>query len=141
MEEAFEDADVVYPKSWAPFSVMERRTALFEQGDHDGLDALEKEGLANNARHVGWECDAAMMNRTKGGEALYMHCLPADITGVSCEAGEVSAEVFEQYRVATYQEAKYKPFIIAAMITLSRFRDPASVVERLVERNEYRMED
>ena len=138
MEEAFEDADVVYPKSWAPFSVMERRTALFEQGDEDGLRALEQEGLANNARHIGWECDAEMMNLTKNGEALYMHCLPADISGVSCEAGEVSAEVFEKYRIATYQEARYKPYIIAAMITLAKFRDPAAVVERVVERTDYR---
>ncbi len=138
MEEAFEDADIVYPKSWAPFSVMERRTASFEQGDDDGLRVLEQEGLANNARHIGWECDAEMMKLTKNGEALYMHCLPADISGVSCEAGEVSAEVFEKYRIATYQEARYKPYIIAAMITLAKFRDPAAVVERLVERDDYR---
>ena len=83
---------------------------------------------------------AGMMKRTRNGEALYMHCLPADITGVSCEAGEVSAEVFETYRLATYQEAKYKPFIIAAMITLSKFRDPAAVVDRLVQRNHYRVD-
>ena len=139
MDEAFQEADIVYPKSWAPFSVMERRTALFEQGDQDGLHALEKEGLANNARHIDWECNAGMMNRTKAGEALYMHCLPADITGVSCEAGEVSAAVFEKYRLATYQEAKYKPFIIAAMITLAKFRDPAAVVDHLGQRNHYRV--
>ena len=139
MQEAFQDADIVYPKSWAPFSVMERRTALFEQGDDDGLRALEQEGLANNAKHIDWECHAGMMDLTKNGEALYMHCLPADITGVSCEAGEVSAAVFEKYRLATYQEAKYKPYIIAAMITLARFPDPASVIDRLVERNDYRV--
>ena len=139
MPAAFQEADIVYPKSWAPFSVMERRTALFEQGDDDGLRALEQEGLANNAKHIDWECNAAMMALTKNGEALYMHCLPADITGVSCEAGEVSAAVFEKYRLATYQEAKYKPYIIAAMITLSKFRDPAAVIDRLVERNDYRI--
>ena len=28
MEEAFKDADIVYPKSWAPFAVMEERTTI-----------------------------------------------------------------------------------------------------------------
>ena len=29
MEEAFKDADIVYPKSWAPFAAMEKRTELY----------------------------------------------------------------------------------------------------------------
>jgi len=29
MEQAFKDADIVYPKSWAPFAAMGKRTALF----------------------------------------------------------------------------------------------------------------
>ena len=36
MDEAFKDADIVYPKSWAPFSVMERRTKLLENNDEIG---------------------------------------------------------------------------------------------------------
>ena len=28
MKEAFKDADIVYPKSWAPFAAMEKRTNL-----------------------------------------------------------------------------------------------------------------
>jgi ornithine carbamoyltransferase len=64
------------------------------------------------------------MAKTAGGEALYMHCLPADITGVSCPQGEVSAEVFERYRLATYREAAHKPFVIAAMILLTRLERP-----------------
>ena len=52
-----------------------------------------------------------------------MHCLPADISGVSCAQGEVSAEVFEKFRLATYREASYKPFVIAAMIFLARVQD------------------
>ena len=31
-----------------------------------------------------------MMKTTKDGKALYLHCLPADITGVSCAEGEVA---------------------------------------------------
>ena len=53
------------------------------------------------------------MKRTVKGKALYMHCLPADITGVSCEAGEVSANVFEKYRIETYKEAGWKPYILS----------------------------
>ena len=29
MAEAFKDADIVYPKSWAPFAAMEKRTDLY----------------------------------------------------------------------------------------------------------------
>src|SRR3990167_9060293 len=36
MESAFKNADIVYPKSWAPFKVMERRTALYEKNDQAG---------------------------------------------------------------------------------------------------------
>lgn len=135
MEEAFNGADIVYPKSWAPFHVMERRTELLKNSDRDGLKSLEKECLANNARYQNWECDRAKMNLTKGGKALYMHCLPADITDVSCKKGEVSAEVFEQYRIATYKEAGYKPYIIAAMMLTNRFQNPADLLSRLKTAN------
>ena len=123
MEESFRDADVVYPKSWAPYTVMERRTPLLQRGDRDGLKALEQECLANNARFKNWECDAKKMKLTRSGKALYLHCLPADISGVSCAQGEVSADVFEQYRIATYREASFKPFVIAAMILMARVQD------------------
>jgi knotted carbamoyltransferase YgeW len=128
MEEAFAGADIVYPKSWAPYKVMQQRTKLLRAGDHDGLKSLEKSCLAQNAQHRHWHCDEAMMKRTAKGRALYMHCLPADISGVSCERGEVSAGVFEKYRIATYKEAGWKPYIIAAMIMARRFADPARVL-------------
>ena len=130
MDAAFAGADVVYPKSWAPVAVMQRRTELLRGGRAKELDALEQECLANNARFKDWECDAQRMATTRDGAALYMHCLPADITGVSCERGEVAAEVFEQYRLATYREAGFKPFVIAAMMLLTRFERPAEVLER-----------
>ncbi len=133
MEEAFRDADAVYPKSWAAFSVMERRTPLLKQGDGDGLKALEKECLANNARFKNWECDGKKMKLTKKGEGLYMHCLPADISGVSCAQGEVSAAVFEKGRMGTYREASFKPFVIAAMIFLARVRSPLAVLGKLIK--------
>mgnify|MGYP006291528085 FL=1 len=133
MAEAFEDADIVYPKSWAPFDAMKRRTELYGRGDMEGIDRLEKELLEQNKEHLDWECTEDLMKRTKGGEALYLHCLPADITGVSCEAGEVAASVFDRYRVPLYKQAGYKPYIIAAMIFLSKAKDPGGVLrQRLV---------
>jgi len=94
MAEAFQGADIVYPKSWAPYKVMEQRTDLLRANDHAGLKALEQQCLAQNAHYKNWHCTEEMMKLTKGGEALYMHCLPADITDVSCSEGEVSASVF-----------------------------------------------
>ncbi|MEI8041250.1 MAG: knotted carbamoyltransferase YgeW [Verrucomicrobiota bacterium] len=131
MEEAFAGADVVYPKSWAPYNVMLKRTPLLKKGDRDGLKHLEKECLANNAKYKHWECDEKKMKLTKGGEALYMHCLPADISGVSCAQGEVSKGVFEKYRLATYREAGFKPFVIAAMILMARLKDPVARLRKM----------
>ena len=131
MADAFRDADVVYPKSWAPFKAMEERTELYANGDMDGIKALEKRLLAQNAEHKDWTCSEELMQTTKDGKALYLHCLPADITGVSCEAGEVDASVFDRYRDPLYREASFKPYIIAAMIFLAKVKDPVSMLKKL----------
>ena len=133
MAEAFKDADIVYPKSWAPFKAMEKRTDLYGAGDFEGIKTLEKELLAQNAAHKDWECTEEMMSLTKNGKALYLHCLPADITGVSCKEGEVAATVFDRYRVSLYKEASFKPYIIAAMIFLSKIREPEMTLRMLEE--------
>ena len=133
MEEAFKDADIVYPKSWAPFAVMEERTQLVGEGRFDELKELEQRCLLNNAQFKNWECTEELMKTTKEGKALYMHCLPADISGVSCKEGEVEASVFDRYRVPLYKEASYKPYIIAAMIFLSKFQNPAAKLDDLLE--------
>ena len=134
MKEAFRDADIVYPKSWAPFKAMEERTELYGNGDLDGIKALEKRLLAQNASHKDWECTEEMMKLTRNGKALYLHCLPADITGVSCEAGEVAASVFDRYRDPLYKQASFKPYIIAAMIFLAKVKDPAAKLIELEKR-------
>lgn len=139
MAEAFKDADVVYPKSWAPFVAMEKRTDLYGNGDFDGIDKLEKELLAQNANHKDWECTEDLMKTTKNGKALYMHCLPADISGVSCKEGEVEASVFERYRIPMYKEASYKPYIIAAMIFLSKFKNPSEKLFEVLQRDSKRI--
>jgi len=139
MDDAFKNTDIVYPKSWAPFKVMERRTQLLQKNDKDGLKVLEQECLANNAKFKNWECTEEKIKLTKEGKALYMHCLPADISGVSCKEGEVAASVFERYRIETYKEAGYKPYIIASMILNNKFKIATDMLEKLVNIKRHRM--
>ena len=131
MTEAFENADIVYPKSWAPFAAMEERTKRYQAGDKDGIDQLEKKLLAQNAEFKDWTCTEDLMKRTKDGKALYMHCLPADISGLSCKEGEVENSVFERYINPLYKQASYKPYIIAAMILTSKVQDPAEALRKM----------
>ena len=138
MDSAFEGADIVYPKSWAPFDVMQKRVPLLHSGDQAGLKELEKACLANNAKFKDWECTEAKMKLTRDGKALYMHCLPADITDVSCQEGEVAASVFDRYRDELYMQASNKPYIIAAMILLGKSKDPVKTLEHLLKRGKSR---
>jgi knotted carbamoyltransferase YgeW len=143
MDEAFKGADIVYPKSWAPYEVMQKRVPLLHAGDQAGLKELEKACLAHNAKFKDWECDERKMRLTRSAspsspQALYMHCLPADITDVSCKAGEVAASVFDRYRDDTYREAGYKPYVIAAMILLGKSKDPAGALDSLLRRGAQR---
>ena len=104
------------------FAAMEKRTELYGNGDQAGIDQLEQNYFLKIKSTKDWECTEELMKTTKDGKALYMHCLPADITGVSCEEGEVEASVFDRYRVELYKEASYKPYVIAAMIFLSKVK-------------------
>lgn len=139
MQEAFKDADIVYPKSWAPFAAMQERTELYGKGDTAGIKELEKRLLAQNAQHKDWTCSEELMKTTRDGKALYLHCLPADITGISCKEGEVDASVFERYRDPLYKQASWKPYIIAAMIFLSKCRHPQEVLMKLEENGKERI--
>lgn len=139
MEEAFKDADIVYPKSWAPFHIMQLRTQLLHDGDASGLTDLERICLENNARHRNWEYNEKMSSLTRNGNALYMHCLPADISGVSCKSGEVSSAVFEKYRLLTYNEAGYKPYVIAAMMLTNIFENPRKVLDDILRNKRKRI--
>ncbi|EHH7056772.1 hypothetical protein J5218_001772 [Escherichia coli] len=81
----------------------------------------------------------SLENLTRDGEALYMHCLPADISGVSCKEGEVTEGVFEKYRIATYKEASWKPYIIAAMILSRKYAKPGALLEQLLKEAQERV--
>ena len=139
MPEAMKDADIVYPKSWAPFHIMQERTELLKNSDTEGLKALEQTCLANNASFKDWEYDETKKKLTKNQDALYMHCLPADISGVSCKEGEVNADVFEKYRIRTYLEAGFKPYIIAAMMFTNKFKNPSEVLNNILQRDRKRV--
>jgi len=139
MEDAMKGADIVYPKSWAPFHIMQQRTKLLQAADKEGLKALEQTCLANNAKFKNWEYNEAKKKLTKNQDALYMHCLPADISGVSCKEGEVNGQVFEQYRIRTYLEAGFKPYIIAAMMFTTKFEKPSEVLQNILKRNTKRV--
>eukprot|EP00727_Mastigamoeba_balamuthi_P007900 m51a1_g3730 putative ornithine carbamoyltransferase (403) ;mRNA; f:26297-27646 len=141
MKEAFAGADVVYPKSWAAFSVMQERVRLLRagQGGQAAIKELDKKAIEESQKYIDWQCTPELMAVTNGGKALYMHCLPADISGVSCKQGEVAAEVFDRYRVDTYREAGHKPYVIASMILHNRFPDVGKLVHKFIERNEPRV--
>ena len=138
MAEAFDGSHVVYPKSWASFAAMEERTELYGNNDFEGIKRLEQELLKENAKHKDWECTEELMALTKGGKGLYLHCLPADISGVSCKEGEVEASVFDRFRNPLYKQASYKPYIIAAMIFLAKSLDPANTLLQLEQRAKLR---
>jgi knotted carbamoyltransferase YgeW len=139
MIKAMKNADIVYPKSWAPFHIMQQRTELLKKNDTKGLAELEQSCLSNNAQFMVWEYNNMMMQLTKNRNALYMHCLPADISGVSCRYGEVEADTFEKYRIETYIEAGYKPYIIAAMMLTNKFQNPGETLRMILENNKKRI--
>lgn len=139
IETAFKDADIIYPKSWAPYWVMQKRTELLKAKDYDGLKELEKQALEENAKYLHWETNAQKLKLTKDQDALYMHPLPADISGLSCKNGEVSNEIFERYRLDTYKEAGWKPYIIAAMILTSKFQDVSEVLQKMIKKDKKRI--
>ncbi len=137
MDEAFKDADIVCPKSWASFNVMEQRRDLLHAQDMEGLKKLEAACLKENESHMDWECTAEKMALTNN--ALYMHPLPADITGLSCEHGEVSHEVFDENLYDTYTQASFKPVVITAMILLAKAEDPVKKIEELLKADKARL--
>jgi ornithine carbamoyltransferase len=118
---------------------MQQRTQLLQKNDRAGLDVLEKTCLAQNAQHKDWEYDEEKRRLTRNGDALYMHCLPADISGVSCTEGEVAGDVFEKYRIKTYLEAGYKPYVIAAMMFTQQFENPVKVLQNILEKKNPRI--
>ncbi len=117
MDAAFEGADVVYPKSWGPWDLMMERVAANREGDAAEMDRIEQACLQRNTDFRGWICDERRMGLTAGGDALYMHCLPADI------GDEVSPGVMDRHRVHVAREANKKVYVIMALLAGAKIPD------------------
>jgi ornithine carbamoyltransferase len=96
MDEAFEGADVVYPKSWGRLDAFGR----------------EAEALAESAAYKDWICDARRMSLAKP-DALYMHCLPAD------RGTEVTDDVIDGPQSVVYDEAENRMHTGKALLALT----------------------
>jgi len=125
MDEAFEGADVVYPKSWGAYDFMLERVDANAAGDAAELAAIEARALVRNAQFTDWICDERRMATTTGGDALYMHCLPADI------GAEVSTGVMERHRVNVAREANWKMYVVMALLAGAKVPDLAGALTSL----------
>jgi ornithine carbamoyltransferase len=125
MDEAFVDADVVYPKSWGAYDLMAERVAANAVGDTAGLAAIEQRALARNADFTDWICDERRMGLTRNTDALYMHCLPADI------GAEVSPGVLEEHKVNVARQANWKLYVVMALLAGAKVPDLAATLAAL----------
>ena len=96
MDAAFENADIVYPKSWG-----------IEELFHKPEEALEI-----GKKYKNWICDESKMKRAKD-EAIYMHCLPAD------RGNEVTDTIIDGPRSVVYQEAENRLHTCKAIMSLT----------------------
>ncbi len=117
MDAAFAGAEAVYPKSWGPQALMVERVEANRRGDVASMKDIEQRALAHNAQFRDWICDERRMALTD--DALYLHCLPADI------GDEVSPEVMDRFRVAVAREANKKVYVIMAMLAAAKVSDLA----------------
>lgn len=96
MDDAFADADIVYPKSWGAYDRMiQKRDAT----DDATINEIERACLAMNDKHKHWICDDRRMRLAKD-SAVYMHCLPAD------RGCEVTDSVIDGPQSIVFQEAE-----------------------------------
>ena len=80
------------------------------------MKEIERRALDRNRSYTDWICDERRMKLTRGGSALYMHCLPADI------GAEVSAGVLEKFRFSLAREANKKVYAIMALLAVAKVK-------------------
>jgi knotted carbamoyltransferase YgeW len=119
MDEAFDGAHVVYPKSWGPRELMLERVEANRHGDNKAMADIERRSLDQNRRHREWICDETRMAKTADHNAVYMHCLPADI------GDEVTEGVMAKARVSLACEANKKLYVIMALLAVAKAEDLA----------------
>jgi ornithine carbamoyltransferase len=125
MDEAFRDADAVYPKSWGPYDLMLERVDANQKRDTARMGEIERRALDRNASHKDWICDERRMELTRGGDALYLHCLPADI------GAEVAPGVMARHRVNVAREANKKLYVIMALLAVAKVRELGRRLEEI----------
>ncbi len=96
MDEAFKNADVVYPKSWGPL--------VTTTGKEEGKALIDK--------YKSWITDQRRMNLAKE-DCNYMHCLPAD------RNLEVTDEVIDGTCSVVYDEAENRLHAQKAVMALT----------------------
>ncbi len=96
MNDAFKDADIVYPKSWG---VLE-------------LFGKPQEALKLAKKYQSWQCNSERMKLTRE-HSIYMHCLPAD------RGNEVTDEVIDGPRSVVFQEAENRLHTAKAIMALT----------------------
>lgn len=96
MDAAFENADIVYPKSWGVESLFGR----------------PEESLQVAKKYQDWICDDRRM-KLASPEAIYMHCLPAD------RGNEVSDEVIDGPQSVIYQQAENRLHTCKSIMALT----------------------
>jgi ornithine carbamoyltransferase len=96
MDEAFEGADIVYPKSWGIEELFSR----------------PEEALAISARYKDWIADERRM-KLANRNAIYMHCLPAD------RGYEVTDDVIDGPQSVVYDEAENRLHTGKAIMALT----------------------
>ncbi len=121
MDDAFDRAEAVYPKSWGPQALMWERVEANRAGDGGAMRDIEQRALAMNAEHRDWICDDRRMALTT--DALYLHCLPADI------GAEVSPAVMDRFRVAVAREANKKVYVVMALLAAAKVQQLGVVLE------------
>jgi ornithine carbamoyltransferase len=127
MDEAFAGADIVYPKSWGAYDLMLERVGANAAGDKAAMAAIEQRALAHNAEHTDWICDERRMGLTADGDALYMHCLPADI------GAEVSHGVMAKHSVNVAREANWKVYVVMALLAAAKVPDLARSLHEIAQ--------
>ncbi|MGB5304217.1 MAG: ornithine carbamoyltransferase [Gemmatimonadota bacterium] len=95
-EDAFEDADVVIPKSWGPL--------VHTRNHAEGIRLIEA--------YPDWRCDSSRMALGKD-HMLYMHPLPAD------RGREVTDEVIDGPQSVVYDEAENRLHVQKALMALT----------------------
>jgi ornithine carbamoyltransferase len=114
MDAAFEDADIVYPKSWGVYDLMLERQKAKTKAE---IDENQKACLAMNHQHKDWICDERRMKLAKE-SAVYMHCLPAD------RGSEVTDAVIDGPQSIVFQEAENRLHTAKAIMSCTMRERP-----------------